>query len=159
MRAAINDQPHSLRVVEVRKYGPEAEWSTSQCVWFRYFLLPLLRFSIKVFKIPAIGAVDADGRFSWSEPVAIATDAQTAKSLCQGEFSRIYWLPVNSSLPEQSVEYKEEVYPNSARPRRFKGLFPAAVPASELHAEQLLCNRMSDQIDRMITKARAPVST
>lgn len=122
--------------VGVRKYGLDATTPRWKQTFFRRVYLPFVRFCFKRLSIPAQGEIHADGSFSWVEHIGIATDRKTAEEMCKGEFYVIHTLPVNSPLPQESLQYKGQVYPKAVKPNRYnRRTFPlTAQPCDHLIA-------------------------
>jgi hypothetical protein len=145
-----------LYLVTVRKYGLDANSPWWRRWYFRAVYLPFVRFSFKRMGIPACGSVDADGRFSWLEYITIATDEEAARARCDGEFYDFRKLPVNSSLPRESIQYKGHIYPHSTMPDRYRRrTFPTVTSHAETIAEKKALAVANDTVDRLIMKARS----
>lgn len=124
-----------------------------QRAFFRVAYLPFARLSHRLFNMPALGEVDQGGRYSWVEPICIATDAEIAKAACLDEFYGVVWLPVNSSLPRDSVQYQAHVYPKADNPLRHAVRnFPVAVPSAVLNREETIQQEAHEILDRILAR-------
>lgn len=144
----------TLELVTVRKYGVDADSPWWRRLYFRAVHLPLQRFAF-VMKIPPMGELDKDGRFSWLEYIGIATDAETAKKMCEGEFYEHHPLPVNSSLPRESIQYSEQVYEKAERPHRFdRQVFPRVQSLKDIAAERTMLAQLDALSRRILHKSQ-----
>lgn len=109
-----------LFYVGVRKYGLDASTPWWERWFFRGLYLPFVRLSFKYLHIPAQGSFYSDGSFSWVEHIGVATDEQSAREMCKGEFYVVHKLPVNGELPKESLQYKGHVYPKAMSPGRYR---------------------------------------
>lgn len=146
-----------LALVGVRKYVLDRGTPWWQAAYFRAVYLPFARLSHMFFNMPALGEVEVDKngkrRYSWVEPTCIATDTEIAKAACRDEFYFITWLPVNSSLPRESVQYRAHVYPKSDKPLRHAvRTFPVAVPSAVLNREETIQQEAHEILDRMLAR-------
>lgn len=104
--------------------------------------------------------MNADGSFSFLEGIAIATDQETAESMCKDEFYRVAPLPVNNPLPRQSIQYGVHTYPKSPMPDRYHSrIFPGVKSIAELNTEELMVEEMNAQLDRMNARVRSSPPT
>ena len=120
LETADVEEPAELFYVGVRKYGLDANTPWWERVFFRVVYLPFVRLSFRWLHIPAQGTLHEDGSFSWVEHIGIAADMKTAQEMCKGEFYVVHALPLNSGLPEDSLQYKGHVYPKSVVPDRYR---------------------------------------
>jgi hypothetical protein len=159
--AIVEPTPDDLIMVDVIKYGLDEGSEWWRVLYFRWLFLPILRFSFKWFRIPMPDARDADGRVSWREGIGIATDEATAKAMCKDEFYRWTPLPVNSALPRESMQYKEQVYPRSTKQDRYlKPAFPlAAVRRTGIDGILGAIRTLDARVERLTEQAREPLST
>ena len=105
---------------EVRKYGIDAQTPWWERWFFRAVFLPFVRFSFKRMHVPAHGAVDKDGRFSWVETVIVTFDKERALAACGDEFYCVRTYSPDASLPRESLQHKGHSYPNSVMPDRYR---------------------------------------
>lgn len=144
-----------LELVTVRKYGVDAASPWWRRWYFRGIYLPFVRWSFNHVGIPAQGSIDADGRFSWCEYICIATDEETARQACCGEFYEHHPLPVNSALPPESVQYSEQVYPKSTEPHRYgKQAFPQVRSLADIAAERRVLSDIDEVSKRILHKSQ-----
>lgn len=141
-----------LALVGVRKYVLDHGTPWWQLAWFHVYIW-FARLSHRYFNMPALGEVDHEGRYSWVEPTCIATDAETARQACHDPFYFVIWLPVNSSLPRESVQYRAHVYPKADNPLRHAvRSFPVAVPSAVLNREETIQQEAHEILDRILAR-------
>lgn len=148
-----------LQLVTVRKYDVDASSPWWRRWYFRGVYLPFVRWSFNKIGIPAQGSIDADGRFSWCEYICIATDEETAKQACRGEFYEHHSLPVNSALPPESIQYSEQVYPEGKDPHRYsKRAFPQVRSLADIAAERRVLTDLAEISKRILHKSQHSTS-
>lgn len=155
MAEAIENTPdvEEMFYVGLRKYGLDASAPWWERWFFRAVYLPFVRLSFKWLHIPAQGTLNADGSTSWVEHIGIATDIDSAREMCKGEFYAIQPLPVNGSLPEKSVQYKGHIYPRAMTPGRYRRrVFRLTAVRSK---EVAMLQDVDKQADRLLETARA----
>lgn len=111
-----------------------------QKAYFRFLFLPILRFSFRYFKIPSIkqvtvkvtedshGTKHTETTFAWFENQGIFEDESQAVTACIGPRYGYKRLPLNRSLPPDTLQYSGDVFPLAKKPNR------AAKPVMELVA-------------------------
>lgn len=157
---ALEHLPDKLLHVAVRKNGLDKTSPWWQQMYFRLVWLPFMRFSCKVFKIPAPEKMNADGSFTFIEGIGIATDEIYAEAMCKDEFYRVKPLPVNTALPRESVQWGSDTWPKSDKPDRYHGIDVAvlkAVPAKALNDDLSVVEDAIKQADRIRHKLQTPV--
>ena len=122
--------------------------------------LPFVRFAFNRMHIPAHGAIDRDGRFSWVETVIVTFDKELADTASQDEFYCVRRYPINSGLPEESVQYKGHKYPNSVMPDRYRRIDHSLTvkPTREIEAERKAMAGLYQKVEGLGAKIRKPVT-
>ncbi len=116
--------------------------------WFlEHVYLPFLRFSRKRVGIPAPAKLtihpDGTQTFEWFEDMGAYPVKSDADAACQDQYWMVKPLPLNTPLPERSMEYEPGAsYPKAKAPSRFNGngRLPVALPPDVRTLETLVCN-------------------
>lgn len=141
--------------VEQIKYGLDAGSPWWRRVFFRVVFMPVNRLARKL-GIPALGAFDAEGRYSWVEDQGTYTEREEARNACQGEFWRVRASPLNASLPAASCEFACAEYPKGMkRFRHGRTLALTLKPAAEITQEHSTVKKLIEQADRIRHKAQS----
>lgn len=122
------------------KLEPRDVWKVSQWKWnvdagtpwwqrwyFRFAYLPLLLFSYRVFKVPAVKEVlvesDEHGKlrhtFRWFEDEGIFDHEDQADAGCLGEHWAYCRLPYGRLMPADSAQYSGPVFPRKQNPKKW----------------------------------------
>src|SRR5688572_27996081 len=116
----MHGEQADLFYVGVRKYGLDKGTPWRERLFFRAIYLPFVRCSFKWLHIPAQGTYHPDGSFSWVENIGVATSEDIAREMCKGKFYDIRPIPLNGSLPKESIQYKGDIYPRAMSPGRYR---------------------------------------
>lgn len=143
-----------IYLVSQRKYNLDPSRPWWQKVFFRCVFLPFLRFSFHRVKIGAPGAIEPCGQCNPCivggtcanpyiviiEQQCVCTDPQHAEDACTGEFYSWKPLPLNTALPDESVQYKGQRNPLSVLPDRYRRrTFPLTVTPDQ-HLQEVKRN-------------------
>lgn len=149
----LNSDVEELFYVGVRKYGLDESSPWWERWFFRLVYLPFVRFAFKWMHIPACSDLHPDGSVSWVEHIGIATDEQSAREMCKGEFYVVHSLPVNGSLPKESLQYKGHVYPGSKTPARYiRRVFRLTAVRNK---EVAMLQEVNQRADKLLETVRA----
>jgi hypothetical protein len=84
--------------------------------------MPFVRFAFKRMSIPAVDAVEIEGkveRLCWNEIQGIYTDKDRADLSCMGRFWCVRPIPLDLPLPDDTAQYGGHYYPRADKPERF----------------------------------------
>lgn len=118
----VTDEVKNVYCVTQRKYGIDKHSPWWQRWFFRWAYLPFVRFAFKRMSIPAVDAIEIEGkieRLCWNEIQGIFTDKDKADLSCMGQFWCVRPIPLDLPLPDDTAQYGGHYYPRADKPGRF----------------------------------------
>lgn len=118
----IAGEVKNVYCVTQRKYSIDQHSPWWQRWFFRWVYLPFVRFAFKRMSIPAVDAIEIEGkveRLCWNEIQGIFTDKDKADLSCMGQFWCVRPIPLDLPLPDDTAQYGGHYYPRADRPDRF----------------------------------------
>lgn len=168
------DEQDEIFLVSQRKYNLDPHRPWWETAFFRYLWLPIVRFGFKWMHIAGPGAYEPCGkcetcvhkevcgqchnpRIALIEQQGVFSDRANADKACKNEFYSVKALPLDTELPQVSIQYKGHRAPASVIPDRYRRrTFPyTAKPCAEVAAEQKGVEALIQQVDRMRAKLKS----